>query len=92
MEREYEEFAGLLEFCMKRISCNYLSDVHSLRNRESMLRVVSIIPAERYSVHEWVDALNYIADTHYKEDMSAERAKKILLNVLRVGHERQDDL
>lgn len=83
MQRANEGFEGLLEYCVEQIGCNYLSDVRSILWRESMRRVIQSIPAERYSAHEWVDALNYISDAQYKKWLSAKRARETLLNVLR---------
>lgn len=82
MTREKQESVGLLEYCMEQTGCIYLSDLHNCLLSKHLKRVVKGVPAERYSSHEWVDALNYIAGTHDTKSISAQEARQTLLTAL----------
>ncbi|MEG1686414.1 MAG: hypothetical protein RR185_01715 [Angelakisella sp.] len=54
----------LLEQLAVLMHCGYLSDVHN-RSRDDLLRAISSIDAEQYSLSEWNQALSYITKHNF---------------------------
>lgn len=75
---------GLLDYCAAEMGCDYLSALRRTPRRQDLLRIIETVPAEWYSSCEWVDAINYIAGTQYKEIITAEKARELLLDVLKL--------
>lgn len=84
MIRESRTGEGLLDYCAARMGCDYISALRRTPRRQELLRIIKTVPAERYSSREWVDAMNYITEAHYKESITAEKARELLLDVLRI--------
>ena len=71
----------LLVEIQKAIGCSYLSDLHffsRLNNKKSRTHILDI-PAERFSLQAWNEAVSYITGSTCRFK-TVEQAKKKLLN------------
>lgn len=84
MIRESRTGEGLLDYCAAKMGCEHISVLRRTPCRQELLGIIKTVPAEWYSSREWVDAMNYITEAHYKEAITAEKARELLLDVLRI--------
>ena len=54
---------SILEYLQVKMSCNYLSDLHSLTGgkRRRMLHLLHQIPREAASARDWADVEHYLS-------------------------------
>lgn len=69
----------LLEFLQYKAGCTYLSDLRCLDGwqRARLARVLGQIPLEAASIHDWNDALDYLAQTGPEQTVEDARARLI---------------
>ena len=69
----------LLEFLQYKAGCTYLSDLRRLDGwqRVRLARVLGQIPVEAANVHDWNDALDYLAQTGPEQTAEDARARLI---------------
>lgn len=51
---------GLLDHVYKNTGCEYLSDLHDIRYRQTALELVLEAADDNYSLREWSDCLSYV--------------------------------
>ena len=70
---------SLLEFLAYKAGCPYLSDLPRVSGwqRVRMARELEQIPAEAASLHDWNDALDYLAQTGPEQTAEDARARLI---------------
>lgn len=51
---------GLLETIKNKLNLEYLSDLTFIEDLSELKIIVKSIPADRYSLAEWADAVEYI--------------------------------
>ena len=69
----------LLEFLQYKAGCTYLSDLRRLDGwqRARLARVLEQIPAGAASIHDWNDALDYLAEAPPELTVEDARARLI---------------
>lgn len=69
----------LLEFLQYKAGCTYLSDLRRLDGwqRVRLARVLEQIPMEAASIHDWNDALDYLAQAGPEQTAEDARARLI---------------
>lgn len=72
----------LLEFLQYKAGCTYLSDLRRLDGwqRARLARVLEQIPVEAASIHDWNDALDYLAEA--PPELTVEDARARLITAL----------
>lgn len=72
----------LLEFLQYKAGCTYLSDLRRLDGwqRARLTRILEQIPAGAASIHDWNDALDYLAEA--PPELTVEDARARLIAVL----------
>lgn len=80
---------SLLEFLAWRAGCQYLSDLHFLDGwqRTLLARAVREIHPENACLHEWNDALEYLA--HAPPETTVQEAPAKLVKLLMSGHKNK---
>lgn len=78
-----EKSASLLDILAEELHCEYLSDLKYLNTAGKMQLVdlLANIPAERYSLHDWIDALNYFVHKS-EQQQTAQTVRDLLLAAL----------
>lgn len=74
----------LLDFLAHRVGSAYLSDLHWI-DRARLARELEQIPAEAASLHEWNDALGYLAQAPPEATPQAAR-RRLLERLQPLGH------
>lgn len=69
----------LLEYLSYRAGCAYLSDLKYIGSwqKARLARVLGQIPVEAANVHDWNDALDYLAQTGPEQTAEDARARLI---------------
>ena len=69
----------LLDFLQYKAGCTYLSDLRRPDGwqRARLARVLEQIPAEAASIHDWNDALDYLAEAPPEQTVEDARARLI---------------
>lgn len=69
----------LLEFLQYKAGCTYLSDLRRLDGwqRARLTRILEQIPAGAASIHDWNDALDYLAEAPPELTVEDARARLI---------------
>ena len=69
----------LLEFLQYKAGCTYLSDLRRLDGwqRARLTRILEQIPAGAASIHDWNDALEYLAEAPPELTVEDARARLI---------------
>lgn len=80
---------ALLDYLAFEMGCECLSDLHylSLEGRRCLVKKISQIPVQETSLHDWNDALRYLADV--RPEATAQAAKMRLVETL--SHVEKDD-
>lgn len=75
----HNELISLVDYLAAKVGCMYLSDLHDLSKTERILLAhhVEKLTAERFSLHEWNDALQYIFQAP-QEKSSADAQRKLV--------------
>lgn len=70
---------SLLDFLAARLQCEFLSDLRFLKRGQAvrLLREVEKIPSDSAALHEWNDALQFLADAAPEKDADAARQRLI---------------
>lgn len=67
---------GLLDRVYKNTGCDYLSDLHDIRYRQTALALVLEEADENYSLREWADCLSYVLQANIS-GASVEEVKRM---------------